>query len=275
MPEVEVDGTALYYEEKGVGLPLLFIHGMCGDARVWADQMERLSGQFRCIAYDRRGHTRSPLGNMERRTVELHADDAAGLIDALGMVPCVLVGSSGGARVAVDVLRRHPQQVLGAVLSEPPLFALDPPGARALVAELGPALDRAVASGGPRAAVDVFFEALCPGLWRDLDEARKDRYRANHVELFGDLQMPLYEISRADLARIDRPCLVVCGSESLALLRNVVAVVASAIPACRVVELAGSGHVTYYERPTEFAAAVADFAGALAGRAAGARRSSG
>lgn len=274
MPQIAVNGTSLYYEEQGAGLPLLFIHGMCGDARVWADQLERLSGQSRCIAYDRRGHSRSPLGDIERRTVELHADDAAGLIDALGIAPCVLVGSSGGARVAVDILRRHPRQVRAAVLSEPPLFALDPEDSAALIAQLGPAIERAIAAGGPRAAVDVFFEALCPGLWRDLDEARKDRYRANHVELFGDLQMPPYRVSREDLARVDRPCLVVRGSESLPILRNVAGVVASTVPGCRLVELAGSGHVTYYERPAEFALVVADFARIVAALPPGARRDS-
>ena len=31
------NGTKLYYEEAGTGQPLLFIHGMCGDASVWAD----------------------------------------------------------------------------------------------------------------------------------------------------------------------------------------------------------------------------------------------
>ena len=106
---IEVNGTTLYYDEAGKGQPMLFIHGMCGDAGTWADQLRRLSTRFRCIAYDRRGHTRSPLGQIEQRRVELHADDAAGLIAALDLAPCIIVGSSSGARITLDVVRRYPR----------------------------------------------------------------------------------------------------------------------------------------------------------------------
>src|SRR5262245_23810481 len=124
MPTVNVNGTTLYYDEASTGQPLLFIHGMCGDASVWADQMRRLAPYFRCVAYDRRGHSRSPLGPITQRTVELHTDDAAQLILELGLTPCLVVGSSGGARIALDLIRRYPRLVAGAVLSEPPATAL-------------------------------------------------------------------------------------------------------------------------------------------------------
>src|SRR6476620_8324653 len=98
MSTIRINGTDLYYEETGSGPGLLFVHGMCGNAGAWQDQTRRLRSRFRCVAYDRRGHSRSPLGQIERRTVELHADDAAELIRALHLAPCLLVGSSGGAR---------------------------------------------------------------------------------------------------------------------------------------------------------------------------------
>ena len=258
---IGVNGTRLYYEAAGDGPPLLFIHGMCGDAGVWADQVRRLSPRFRCVAYDRRGHSRRPLGRVAQRTVELHADDAAGLITALGLAPCIVVGSSGGARVATDVIRRYPHLVRGAVLSEPPLLALDPEAGESFVAQMKPAIEAAMARGGPRAAVDAFFAFVCPGLWRALPEARRDvPYRANAAELLGDLTMPPYQISPADLARIRVPCLIVRGEESAPALRAIAGILADAIPGARLVELAGSGHVTYFEKPAEFAAAVAAFA---------------
>ena len=163
MSTVSVNGTMLYCEETGAGQPLLFIHGMCGDARVWADQMRRLALRFRGVAYDRRGHSRSPLGQIEQRTVELHADDAAQLITELGLAPCLVFGSSGGARIGLDLIRRYPDRVRGAVLSEPPAMALAPDGGKAFVEEIKPAVEAAVAGGGPRAAVDAFFEIVCPG----------------------------------------------------------------------------------------------------------------
>jgi 3-oxoadipate enol-lactonase len=258
---VSVNGTKLYYEETGTGQPLLFIHGMCGDASVWADQVQRLSPHFRCVAYDRRGHSHSPLGQVAQRTVELHADDAAQLIMELGLAPCILVGSSGGARVAVDVLRRYPRLIKGAVLSEPPILALAPDGGKAFMGQVKPAVEAAVTRSGPQAAVDAFFEIVCPGLWATLPEARRDvPYRANAAELFGDLAMPPYQISPADLAQIRVPCLVIRGSQSDPGLRAIAGILAEGIPSATLLELAGSGHVTYAERPAEFASAVESFA---------------
>lgn len=89
MPTIEIRDTTLYYESAGRGTPLLFIHGMCGDADVW------------------RGHTRSALGD-RAESVQTHAEDAAALITTLGVRP-VAVGSSGGARIAVELSRRHPR----------------------------------------------------------------------------------------------------------------------------------------------------------------------
>lgn len=261
MAMAQVNGTQLYYEETGHGKHLLFIHGMSGDASVWADQMRRLSPHFHCVAYDRRGHSRSPLGQVAQRTVEMHADDAAQLIMELGLAPCIVIGSSGGARVAVDLVRRYPRLIEGAVFSEPPLMALDPEGATAFMRQVKPAVDAAIARGGVRASVDAFFEIVCPGLWRDLSEEGRERpYRDNAIETLEDLKMPTYQITRQDLAEFNVPCLVIRGSESIPLFRHVSAILAESLPDARLVELAGSGHVTYFERPAEFAAAVESFA---------------
>jgi 3-oxoadipate enol-lactonase len=267
MPTVTVNGTTLYYDEAGTGQSLLFIHGMCGDASVWADQMRRLAPHFRCIGYDRRGHSHSPLGQIAQHTVEVHADDAAQLIIELGLAPCLVVGSSGGARIALDLIRRYPRLVKGAVLSEPPAMALAPDNGKEFMEQVKPAVEAAVAEGGPRAAVDAFFEIVCPGLWRALDEVQRNiPYRANAPELFGDLTMPQYQITSIDLAEIRVPSLIVRGSESHPMFRAIAATLAEHIPHAKLLELQGSGHVTYAERPVEFAIAVESFASSLGAR---------
>lgn len=254
MPTVHVNGTNLYYESQGDGPAALFIHGMCGNANVWDGQVALLRESRTCVTYDRRGHTRSPLGNVDRRTVELHADDAAALVMELGLGPCQLVASSGGARIGVDVLRRYPQLFTSAVLSEPPIFGLDPEqGGAQIMADLRPSLEAAFRRNDPRAAVDAFFEYLCPGLWRLLDESGKEPYRANHGELLPDLQMPSYSITPNDLADMRTPCVIVAGSESHPVLRRVARVIAESMPNARLVELPGVGHVTYAEAPEAFA----------------------
>lgn len=259
MSTIQVRDITIHYERTGTGRPLLFVHGMCGDADVWRGQLERLSPHFTCVAYDRRGHSRSTRGT-EPESVETHAADAAALIEALDLTDPVVVGSSGGARIAVELARTRPDLLAGAVFSEPPIMTLDPAAGESLRTSLSSVVRPAAESGGPRAAVDAFFTAICPGLWSTLDETRKDRYRANAPMLFADLTAPTYEFTTADAATITMPCLVLRGTISHPALRTIAATLADALPHARLLDLDGSGHVTYAERPDEFAAAVAAFA---------------
>jgi pimeloyl-ACP methyl ester carboxylesterase len=258
MPIVEIRDTTVYYESTGEGTPLLFIHGMCGDADVWRGQVDRLAGRFRCITYDRRGHTRSAIGT-EAESVPTHAGDAAELIATLGVRPTI-VSSSGGSRIAVELSRRHPELLAGAVLSEPPIFSLDPRAGDALVAELGAVVGPVAASEGPRAAVDAFFALICPGLWSALDETAKERYRANAHMMLAEFNGPRYHLSVDDLSAVTVPALVIAGTTSHPGLRSIARVLARGLPDARFTELHGCGHVTYAERPDEFARAVAAFA---------------
>jgi pimeloyl-ACP methyl ester carboxylesterase len=232
---------------------------MCGDADVWLDQQRRLSESFRCVAYDRRGHSRSPFG-AGVRTVEAHADDAAALIKALGLAPVVIVGSSGGARIGVDMTRRFRPLLRGAVLSEPALITLSADGGKGFIARLGPALRAATT---PEAAVDAFFMQVDPHLWSHLPEARKAAFRANHIELFGDLDMPTYAPSDDDLAAISVPTNFLLGANSEPVFGEIVRRVARVVPGARLTVLDGATHATYASAPAEFAETVRSFVARL------------
>jgi pimeloyl-ACP methyl ester carboxylesterase len=217
------------------------------------------------VRYDRRGHTRSARGDRPISDA-LHAEDAAALIVSLDLDPCLVVASSGGAAIAVDLVRRHGRLVDGLVASEPPLFSLDPEAGAALKRELAPRIEAALESAGPRAAIDAFFSFVCPGLWADLDDARKDRYRDNADIGLADLRAPSLEITDASLREVTTPTLVLTGERSAPAFRSIARRLASALADARLVEIPGSGHVTYAERPDEFAGAVSDFVTSLSGR---------
>lgn len=256
--DVHANGTTLHAEQSGDGPSVVFVHGMCGDGRVWSDQVNRLTDRFRCTTYDRRGHTRSPRTDAIE-TVELHTDDLAGLITTLDLAPTIVVGSSGGARIALDLIRRYPHLVSAAVLSEPPVGALAPDLFPSMIGEVAPAVRHAADTEGPRAAVDAFFAAICPGLWSRIDDSHKDRYRDNASMLFADLGMPPYQITQDDVARIDVPTLVIAGSVSHPALRTAAHTLAGWLPDARYLEL-DCGHVTYAERPEQFSRAISAFA---------------
>ena len=261
--DVDVNGTRLYVEQEGRGPDLVFVHGMCGDARVWADQVARLGDRYRCTSYDRRGHSRSAR-NDAAHSIERDADDLAGLIQRLGLSSPVAVGSSGGARVTVALMHRHPELLRGAVLSEPPLAVLAPELFAELLADVAPKVRQAAEEGGPRDAVDAFFETVCPGLWATIDEPRKDRYRDNADMLFAELGVPPYAITLDDLTEVEVPALVIGGAHSHPALLTGARTLADRLPCGQYLEL-DCGHVTYAERPVGFAAGVVGFVAELVG----------
>ena len=266
MTSVDIDDTTLHYERSGHGPAMLFVHGMCGDADVWADQADRFSHRSTCVRYDRRGHTRSNRGDAPLG-VARHADDAAALIQTLELDPCLLVGSSSGAVIALDVARRHGDLLRGVVLSEPPLFSLDRDAGHVFMGELGPRVEEAMATDGPSAAVDAFFSLVCPGLWAMLDEDRKDRYRANADIGFADLRAPSLDVAAADVAAVTLPAVVITGDTSHPAFRSIAHRLATTLADARFIELTDCGHVTYAEQPDAFAQAVRVFTADLDRRA--------
>ncbi len=264
MSMIEVRDITLDVRTAGTGPELVFVHGMCGDADVWQGQVERLAGQFTCITYDRRGHSRSRRGN-EPESTGTHAADLAALIERLGLTRPIVAGSSGGARITLELARTRPDLLAAAVMSEPPIFSLastQPKGP-----SIGELVQQAAARGGPAAAVDAFFPIICPGLWSQLDEAGKDRYRANGPMMLEEFAAPAYAPSIADIRGIRVPCLMISGTRSLPALQEVTARIARELPDARLVPIEGSGHVTYAEAPDVFARAVAAFAHEQAGAA--------
>jgi pimeloyl-ACP methyl ester carboxylesterase len=161
-------------------------------------------------------------------------------------------------------MRSCPHQIAGAVLSEPPIFSLEPSAGQVFLAEVGAAVAPAAAAGGPRGAVDTFFPLVCPGLWSRLDDARRDRLRANGHMMLAEFSGQPYGLAPDDAAGIAVPAVVISGTTSHPALRAIAATLARTLPRAHLVELDGCGHVTYFERPGAFAAAVRAFTATVA-----------
>ena len=111
-----------------------------------------------------------------------------------------------------------------------------------------------------RPAVDAFFEAVCPGLWRLLDDAQKEPYRRSGPMLVADLRQPIFTVTTDDLAGVKLPLLTIAGLASDPFLRSTPKVIAAAVPGAELVEFPDCGHVTYAEAPDAFAEALRRFA---------------
>ena len=121
---VRVNGVSLYYEEHGVGEPIVCIHGTSSSAAVWGDALEQLAKHGRTIAYDRRGCFRSERPEPYVTNVHQHADDAAALIEALGAAPAIVIGRSYGGETAIDLALRYPDRVRALALLEAAVLSM-------------------------------------------------------------------------------------------------------------------------------------------------------
>ena len=84
MPEVVVGGVRIAYRRRGTGPPLVLFHGAFEDARVWTEELERLSSQIDVVAWDAPGCGASD--DVPRGWVDADwADAASGFITAVGL----------------------------------------------------------------------------------------------------------------------------------------------------------------------------------------------
>lgn len=111
MPFVRVRDIDICYELQGTGPRLLKIWGTGGDLRRAPTDFDRyLSEYFTVLAFDQRGMGRS--GKPERDyTMADYADDAAGLMAALGWDTAAVLGYSFGGMVAQELALRHAARV--------------------------------------------------------------------------------------------------------------------------------------------------------------------
>jgi pimeloyl-ACP methyl ester carboxylesterase len=104
----------LHLEDTGgSGAPVVLHHGLGCDATVWSAQIAHLRGKHRVVAFDARGHGRSPPAQ-EYRVAAL-AEDLNGLVARLAVPKFWLVGHSMAGAVLSEFAGRFPYKLLGLV----------------------------------------------------------------------------------------------------------------------------------------------------------------
>ncbi|MDX6644613.1 MAG: hypothetical protein QOK40_340 [Miltoncostaeaceae bacterium] len=255
MPTLRVAGAELHHEVRGAGPPVLMIPGILGDGGTFDRVALLLADEFTVVTYDRRGNSRSPRpAGWASTSVEEQADDAAALVEALGLAPAVLYGTSGGGAIALAVLLRHPGAALGAILHEPWLPALMERPAEAH-ARLSAAIEDGWADGGPGGAVDAFLRVVL-GEGANLDPDRPSRIRGNGEVAFR-VESPAWARFAPDaqrLAALSDAVVVMCGRESAPVFRASAAALAARLG---VQPIAAPGaHAPQLDRPQELASAI-------------------
>ena len=257
---VKARGSSLYYEERGEGPPILLIPPSGATASTWGALPGDLAGAGRVIAYDRRGYNRS--GGEVVRSAAQHALDAAAVLDALEASPAVVVGTSAGATIALDLAVRRPDLVRAVVVHEAAWRALRHPDASGL-GTLARLQWLAWRGRYPQAAEVllrwVYSYRDGASAWDAFPEQWRSIARENGRSVVADLRatMGSYPSAKA-LARITAPVVCTYGSRSRSYMRAVTRSLARAIPSATVGEIDGAAHAVAFDAPGNFAHVIAE-----------------
>ncbi len=115
--KANINGVELAYTDQGKGTPIVFVHGFPLNRSMWEPQVRSLSGQFRVITVDLRGHGESDAP-LWLYTMDQFADDVKGLLDHLSIQQAVLAGFSMGGYVVFAFYRKYAARVKGLVLAD-------------------------------------------------------------------------------------------------------------------------------------------------------------
>lgn len=137
---VEIGGLRFHYTDwGGDGPPLVMLHGLTGHARTWDYTAAALSGRYRVLALDQRGHGDTDWA--PKYGFAPMAQDLLGFLDALDLREVTLMGLSMGGIVSFVFAAAHPERVR-----------------RLVVMDIGPEIARAGATNvaSALAAKDTF-----------------------------------------------------------------------------------------------------------------------
>jgi pimeloyl-ACP methyl ester carboxylesterase len=239
---------SLHVVRAGTGPRILLVHGSAADHTTWSIQLAAAPrGAFELVAYDRRPGA---------PTVEAHAGDAA----ELAAPRAVVVGSSFGAVIALELARSHPELVAGALLIEPPMAADDSasPAPATFLAEFD---RRAAAEGGPAAGEFFLRTVLGDDAFERIPRAFQERSKSKWAEIRADsAALIAYRPRYAELARVTTPVLLVGGERSSSYFAATLDALERALPNASRALVPGAGHMLHAEASRRFGELLADFA---------------
>lgn len=266
MPYSQCNGADLYYEDPGDGRPIVFLHGVMASLRHFGPQLTDLSGDYRPVGVDFRGHGRSAKTELGHTVAQYARDLEAFLVD-LSLDDVVLVGWSMGALVSWDYVDQFGTGRVGGLVDvdmEASRFQWDDYDYG--LTDLAGLADTMTLVQRDREGI---VERVTDQVFKDPPDAETRRLQRDELSrtpapiksaiLFDALTRDY----RAVLPEIDVPSLVCAGADekrgTVASVRHV----ADLIPDARFELFADSGHCPSLEEPDRFTRVLARFVDSL------------
>jgi 3-oxoadipate enol-lactonase len=256
MSHLTVGARRLFHQRAGAGEPLLLIQGMSGTHLSWGEPFASdLARDFDTVAYDHRGIGRSDRVEDPFSIAEL-AEDAAGVLDALGWESAHVLGISMGGMVAQELALAHPDRIrsltLGCTYCGGPGSATAPPSTLQR-------LSAGMLSGDRELAIRTAFEVNVSAAFAAQDGAY-EAFRAMAKSLPAPVPVIMLQMqaiaghdTSARLPSLDRPTLVIHGDQDAMLPVENGRMIASLVPDAALEILEGVGHMFWWEQPARSA----------------------
>lgn len=257
-----MSAVPLACRESGAGRPVVLVHAIGCDHRMWDSLARSLAHSHRVIAVDARGHGASPVP-MRPYALEDLADDVVALLDRLGIERADYVGLSLGGMVGQALALEHPGR-LGRLVIACSTSSYGPEGPANWRARI-----QAVERGGLEAIREMvasrYFSDAFRAAHPDVVKVVMDRFvrtpRDGYLGCCDAISELDYE---KDLGRIKAPTLVIAGELDAGTPPAMSEAIARGIPGAKLTVIPGAAHLAAIEAPAAFDAAVGRFLGAPA-----------
>lgn len=245
--------------DRGRGQPLVLSHGTLMDRTMFEPQLAALSDDYRVVAYDSRART-----DQFAEPYDLYdlADDAAALLDGLGIDRCVLGGMSMGGFMALRFADRYPERLDGLVLIDTIAEAHTPDEQE----QYGMIAEQVREAGvPPESALEIgrnlLFGETTNRENHQLVQAWSDRWatypgEAFYHEMHSWLNRPDFTET---LESIDVPALIVHGEEDIALEPERAERMLEHLPEAEMELIPEAGHSSNLENPEPVNRAIRTF----------------
>ncbi len=266
--QASVNGVSLTYLEQGQGTPVVFVHGVLSDYRVWEGQREPVAQRYRCIVLTQRYYGTSPWPDRgEKFSLATHVDDLAAVIRGLKAGPVHVVGWSYGGAIALTLAVQHPELIKSLFVYEHALMTIvaDPADAKVLGEDrrdmLAPG-ETAFKAGDSAKAARLLVDGINgqPGMFDTLPAATRSATLDNARTLplqFGAPPPP--PISCAQLSHITVPVAIAVGELTRPFYRILADTASRCIPGSRLIVIPKGRHSAPPEAPSAFNEALLGF----------------